>query len=121
MEYQEIRAQLPRPPAIRWLEMAVRCAKFVLVLLIVPSILVFFRPRLTEQDAMIAKVESLTRLRDQLKLERDKRVRRVDWIKNDVNYLEIEARDRLDLQKEGEYVIRFTDFSAAPVLSSPRP
>jgi cell division protein FtsB len=109
MEYQEIRARVPQPPTVRLLEMVVRLGKFVLVLLIVPSILVFFRPKLTEQDAMIAKVETLKTERDRLLHERDKRVRRVEWIKNDDRYLEIEARDRLDLQKEGEYVIRFQD------------
>ena len=117
MEYQEIRAQVPRPPSVRWLEMAVRVGKFVLVLLIVPSILVFFRPRLTEQDALVAKVASLKRDRDHLRDERDKRVRRVDWIKNDDAYLEIEARDRLDLQKEGEFIIRFADPAAASVTA----
>jgi cell division protein FtsB len=109
MDYQEIRARVPQPPAVRLLELVVRFGKFVLVLLIVPSILVFFRPKLTQQDAMIAKVETLKAERDRLRYERDKRVRRVEWIKNDDRYLEIEARDRLDLQKEGEYVIRFED------------
>jgi len=40
-------------------------------------------------------------------------VRKMDWIRKDVDYLEIAARDRLGLQKDGEYVIRFSDEAKA--------
>ena len=37
----------------------------------------------------------------------EKLLRRLVWIKSDNAYLEMAARDRLHLQKEGEFVLRF--------------
>jgi hypothetical protein len=42
-------------------------------------------------------------------MERDKRLRRLNWIQTDEGSLEMEVRDRLNLQKNGEYVLRFED------------
>ncbi len=109
MKYEEIRAGIPQDTSTRWLTLVVRFGKFLLVLLIVPSIMIIFRPKKSEQDAMKARVAMLTKQRDVLRDARDQRLRRVDWIKSDTDYLEMAARDRLDLQKEGEYIIRFED------------
>jgi cell division protein FtsB len=59
------------------------------------------------QLAMRVKLDELSGQRDHLRDERDKLLRRMEWIKDDDAYLETAARDRLHLQKEGEYVIRF--------------
>jgi cell division protein FtsB len=56
---------------------------------------------------MRGKLEQLQAERDVLKSDRDKLLRRMEWIKNDNAYLEMAARDRLHLQKEGEYILRF--------------
>jgi cell division protein FtsB len=60
-----------------------------------------------KQAAMRGKLEQLQAERDVLKSDRDKLLRRMEWIKNDNAYLEMAARDRLHLQKEGEYILRF--------------
>jgi cell division protein FtsB len=61
------------------------------------------------QTAMRSKLEQLKDQRDTLKENRDKLLRRMEWLKNDNSYLETAARDRLNLQKEGEYVLRFEE------------
>lgn len=113
MEYREIRARTPEDTGTRWLAVLVRVGKFVLVLMIVPSVLIYYWPKKEHQEAMKEKVASLKRERDLLREERDKRLRKVEWIKSDVGYLEIAARDRLNLQKDGEYVIRFEEGAGA--------
>jgi cell division protein FtsB len=60
-----------------------------------------------KQAAMRGTLEQLQAERDVLKSDRDKLLRRMEWIKNDNAYLEMAARDRLHLQKEGEYILRF--------------
>ena len=107
MNLREIRADLPQSPLEHWARILLRVAKFVLLLLIVPVILVVFHNPLDEQTAMREKLEQLKEQRDDLKVERDKWLRRKDWLEKDDAYLELQARDRLNRQKEGEYVLRF--------------
>ena len=56
---------------------------------------------------MRTKLEELKGQRKELQADRDKLLRRMEWIKSDNAYLEMAARDRLQLQKEGEFVLRF--------------
>ena len=107
MNLRETRAELPQSNLEHWARVLLRVAKFILLLLIVPVILVVFHNPLDEQTAMREKLEKLKEQRDTLKDERDKWLRRKDWLEKDDAYLEIQARDRLNRQKEGEYVLRF--------------
>ncbi len=86
-----------------------KLARFVLLLLIVPVVYVLCDNPMDEQLAMRTKLEQLKEQRDALKADRDKLLRRMEWVKNDNAYLETAARDRLHLQKEGEYVLRFEE------------
>ena len=86
-----------------------KLARFVLLLLVVPVIYVLCDNPLDEQLAMRTKLDQLKEQRDTLKADRDKLLRRMEWVKNDNAYLETAARDRLHLQKEGEYVLRFEE------------
>ena len=84
-----------------------KIGRFVLLLLVVPVVYVLCDNPMDEQLAMRTKLEKLREERDALKGDRDKLLRRMEWIKDDNAYLEMAARDRLHLQKEGEYVLRF--------------
>lgn len=86
-----------------------KLARFVLLLLVVPVVYVLCDNPMDEQLAMRTKLEQLKEQRDALKADRDKLLRRMEWVKNDNAYLETAARDRLHLQKEGEYVLRFEE------------
>ncbi len=99
----------PSPRLERWLRRFIRAGKFCVLLLVVPAIVQFHQGPRAEQQAMRDKLEGLQRERDTLQAERDKLLRQVDWIKNDIGYLEVRARDHDNMHKKGEYVIRFED------------
>lgn len=107
MTYRETHASEPQTRWESWMRALLKVARFVLLLLVVPVVYVLCDNPLDEQLAMRTKLEELRKERDALKADRDKLLRRMEWIKNDNAYLEMAARDRLHLQKEGEYVLRF--------------
>jgi cell division protein FtsB len=107
MNYREVRAAEPQTPWEYWMRALLKLAKFVLLLLVVPVVYVLCDNPLDEQLAMRTKLDQLKAQRDVVKTDRDKLLRRMEWIKNDNAYLEMAARDRLHMQKEGEYVLRF--------------
>ena len=107
MKLRVTRADLPQSNLEHWARVLLRVAKFILLLLVAPVILVVFHNPLTEQNAMRDKLEQLKHQRDSLAQERDKLLRRKDWLEKDDAYLELMSRDRLNRQKEGEYILRF--------------
>lgn len=107
MNYREVRASEPQSRWESWVRAFLKVARFVLLLLIVPVVYVLCDNPIDTQNAMRVKLEMLKEQRNTLQSDRDKLLRRMEWIKNDNAYLEMAARDRLHLQKEGEYVLRF--------------
>ena len=107
MNYREVRASEPQSSWVGWVRAFLKLARFVLLLLIVPVAYVLCENPLDTQNAMRTKLEELKGQRKELQADRDKLLRRMEWIKSDNAYLEMAARDRLQLQKEGEYVLRF--------------
>ncbi len=107
MKLRETRAELPQSHLEHWARVLLKVAKFILLLLVVPVVIMVFHNPLDEQLAMRKKLEMLTQQRDSLKSERDKWLRRKDWLEKDDAYLEIQARDRLNRQKDGEWILRF--------------
>ena len=72
-----------------------------------PVVYVWCYNPIDTQNAMRTKLDQLKEQRNVLQSDRDKLLRRMEWIKNDNAYLEMAARDRLHLQKDGEFVLRF--------------
>jgi len=107
MNYREVRASEPRSGWEGWVRAFLKLGRFVLLLLVVPVVYVLCDNPIDTQNAMRVKLEMLKGQRDVLQADRDKLLRRMEWIKNDNAYLEMAARDRLHLQKEGEFVLRF--------------
>ena len=107
MNYRELRASEPQGTWETWMRAVLKVARFVLLLLTIPVVYVLCDNPMDRQAAMRGKLEQLQAERDVLKSDRDKLLRRMEWIKNDNAYLEMAARDRLHLQKEGEYILRF--------------
>ena len=107
MNYRELRASDPQGTWETWMRAVLKVARFVLLLLTIPVVYVLCDNPMDKQAAMRGKLEQLQGERDVLKSDRDKLLRRMEWIKNDNDYLEMAARDRLNLQKEGEYILRF--------------
>ncbi len=107
MNSREARAFEPQTPWEFWMRAFLKFARFALLLLIVPVVYVLCENPLDVQLAMRTKLDQLKEQRDVIRADRDKLLRRMEWIKNDNAYLEMAARDRLHLQKEGEFVLRF--------------
>jgi cell division protein FtsB len=99
----------PEPRLERWLRRLIRTVKFCALLLVVPLVIHQYKRPMAEQQAMRDRLETLRAERDRRLAERDKLLRQVDWIKNDIGYLEARARDHENMHKKGEYVIRFED------------
>ena len=78
----------------------------------------FFAPQLEKQKAMEAENEELAAVRDDLQRQLDQRLNQQRLLRTDPNYLEQFARDRLDLQKDGETIIRLDRSSGRARISS---
>ena len=66
----------------------------------------FFAPQLERQREMEAENAELASVRDDLRKQYERRLREQSLLRQDPLYIESILRDRLDLQKEGETVIR---------------
>lgn len=111
MSYQEIQGHriISEQPTDKWLRWGVRVTKAVLVLVVFAAILASVKQPLHEQNVMRAKVVAMEQEANRLRETRDKLLRRLSWIQTDNGFLELEVRDRLNLQKGGEFVLRFQD------------
>ena len=63
-------------------------------------------PQIDQHRALDQQVMNLTLKRDELQGQRDRLEKRLEWLATDAAYLETIARDRLDMAKEGEVIIR---------------
>jgi cell division protein FtsB len=86
-----------------WLNLA------LLLLLIVPFLLLKFRPPVAQEKAEQELVDKKVTERDAKQAERDRLQLKYDLIRKDKDYLEIMARDRLEMQKDGEVILRFSE------------
>ena len=66
----------------------------------------FFAPQIEKQRAMEADNTDLACVRDDLRRQLDKRLNQQRLLRTDPKYMEQFARDRLDMQKEDELIIR---------------
>ena len=83
-----------------------RLMEVVIYALLVYGALKLFGPELQRRDELAAEKQRLEHVRDEkdarvLSLRQEHRL-----LKTDKSYLETVARDRLDLQREGEHVVR---------------
>jgi cell division protein FtsB len=69
--------------------------------------LAYFKPQLDRQGRMESELASLRAEKSRLAEENHKLKSRLEWLKQDPEFLEVLARDRLDLARKGETVFRF--------------
>lgn len=99
----------PSAEGQNFLARLVRLNRYLLLLLIIPTGIIYFWPPLKEQEIALKKIGLLSQKRDVLKNEVHRLQQKLDHIKNDPDYVETMARDRLHLQKDGEVILRFED------------
>jgi cell division protein FtsB len=84
-----------------WLNLA------VLLTLIIPVLFLKFRPPVQQEQTTQAAMQKQVDRRDARLAERDRLQLKLDLIRKDKEYLEVMARDRLQMQKDGELILRF--------------
>lgn len=84
-----------------WLNLA------VLLTLIIPVLCLKFRPPVQQEQAAKIAMEKQVTHRDALREERNRLQLKYDLIRKDKDYLEVMARDRLQMQKDNELIFRF--------------
>lgn len=77
------------------------------LLLMIAIISVPFFPRFREYRALNEEGRAIAARRDELKAQLDKKDAELRMIETDPQFLELKARDHLDLQKDGEVIFRF--------------
>lgn len=89
-----------------WLAIS-RFLAWMVALTLIGLGLACFKPQLGRQAKLDAEL-SLLRSERNAWLERNRLLNtNAQWIKHDRDYLEVQARDRLDLARRGETVVRF--------------
>lgn len=87
-----------------------RLNRLLALLLVVAGVLVLaslFLPRYKQLRQSRAEIETLQQQANEQKSVLAKNTREVNLLKTDPAYLETVARDRLDLMKPGETIVRF--------------
>lgn len=93
-------------PQPKFWRRAARGMEVVIYLLLVVALTKLFGPELDRQDELRAEVDRLERIAG-AKAEKAADLRQEHrLLKTDKDYLETIARDRLDLQRDGEFIIR---------------
>ena len=83
--------------------------KVLIALVLVGAVtlaVVFLRPEMAQQQVVDAEIADLVQVRDAARKTRDDHQRKLDWVRNDPEYLELVARDVLDLYTPGEVILR---------------
>lgn len=78
----------------------------VFLLVLMAGVLSMFWPQIDRHRELDAQLTRLTVERDEALAKRDLLASRLEWLRTDAQYLETIARDRLDLYRDGETVIR---------------
>ena len=81
----------------------------LLLSLVVPFCILSFRPPVAEEKAELESLAKAEARRDVLLADKTRLRRKLDLIRKDPEYLEVMARDKLKMQKDGELIFSFAD------------
>ncbi len=93
----------PRGGVWRPLSRVMECVIYALLALAVAKL---FGPELGRRDKLTAELHRLETVRDTKQAQVDRLLTNHRLLKTDKTFLEAVARDRLDLQRPGEYIVR---------------
>lgn len=100
-----IQSEEAKPRSNLWVRMS-RVMEVVIFLLLLLAVYKLFGPELDRQKELDAEVGRLTQIAAQKEEKAARLSQEHRLLKTDKEYLETVARDRLNLQREGEYIIR---------------
>ena len=118
---QEIRSKRRRNPEV-W-HKANRLVIILIVLAVVGGALLAFIPEIARHRSLTRQLEQEKESLAREELVNRQRAREVHLLQNDPEYVEIIARDRLGVMKEGETILRLdsTTKASTPVATSSKP
>lgn len=87
----------------------VKMNRYLLVLLIIPAGAIYFWPSFKDKEEALRKLDVLSAQRDELKQEAALMEEQLELIQKDPDYFEARVRDKMNLQKDGEMIVRFRD------------
>jgi len=96
--------------------------RLLVVLIVFASIaliICLFMPSLRKEREQVDRLDDLKKQIETQKAILARRTREIDWLKNDPGYVEILARERLDMMKDGETIFRIEPQSP-PSASKPK-
>jgi cell division protein FtsB len=96
-------AAVPRPSL--WKRLS-RLMEVVIYALLVLAVVKLFGPELERREELVAEKQRLEGIRDEKESQAVRLRKEHRLLKTDKDYLETVARDRLNLQREGEHVVR---------------
>lgn len=109
MTKEEVGFEIPSAERPWLLSRLVRMNRYLILLLLIPAGVIYFWPNWGEQEKARQELEKSTRNRDTLAALKTKRKNTLELLKTDPEFLEIMARDKLGLQKEGEIILHFDE------------
>jgi hypothetical protein len=109
MPSEEIGSAIPAAERRGVLTGLVRLNRYMLLLLIIPAGIIGFWPPYKDLERARQRLAEKEVLRDTKKEDLTRKQKKSDLINTDPSYLEVVARDRLQLQKDGEKVFRFEE------------
>ncbi len=100
----------PAPGGRPWLlPSLVRMNRYLLLLLIIPFGVLYFWPNWEEQAHARQKLDTVSGERDVLAARASRLKQKLQLIRNNPEYLEIVARDVLDMKKVDEIILNFDE------------
>lgn len=67
----------------------------------------YYQQPIREPKELVAMIDQARARKASLQAEHEKVSNRIDWLKNEPEYLEVAVRDALHRKKEGETILRF--------------
>lgn len=104
---RDTRTDAEKTPIERILDRVLKLQWWLLLCLGVAGGVFYYQQPIREPKELVALIDQAKVRKAALKAEHDKVANRIDWLKNEPEYLEIAARDALHRKKEGESILRF--------------
>ncbi len=102
---------MPRPdphaPTTTIWQAVSRCLLWAVSIVCVCIGLALFKPQMNRRDKLDRDLAGLRAEKDRARAAWESARKKLDWLKSDPAYLEVYARDHLDLAREGETVFQF--------------
>ena len=104
--YRDTRSDTEKTPVERVLDRVVKLQWWILLCIGLAFGVFFYQQPLREPKELLVLIDQAKARKVALQADHDKIANRIEWLKNEPEYLEIAARDTLRRKKEGETILR---------------